>query len=221
MSGGKREYFVTIAYRAPKKKTKKTKGVQIVGKMAVWNQILDGFSVQSSSQLVLCLYAKRLSQKDLLIGMDQISVPVKSETNIPFVLSHGNDQPGQPTEPVTLYLSIAVSANRTSPTDFPKIPTEGDVPLAPPLLLSDHLLVQSSAPMPQDLADTSLVERARVDLDRADELNESINRSNAWEGAVRKIKWVMDTLSPVAELHPIAQMAYRVLSVIPEVHLFA
>ncbi|KAH9047713.1 hypothetical protein EDB84DRAFT_443721 [Lactarius hengduanensis] len=186
--------------------------------MAVWDQRLDGFFVQSSSQLVLCLYAKRLSQSDLLIGTHQITVPVKSETNISFVLSHGHGQAGQPTEPVTLYLSIAVLANRASPTDSPKIPTEGDEPPAPLLPLSDHLLVQSSAPVPQDPAETSLVKKARVDLDRADEVNESINRSNTWEGAVRKIKWVMDTLSPVAELHPIAQMAYRVLSVIPEVN---
>jgi hypothetical protein len=39
--GGKREYFVTIAYQATKRKTKKTKSVQIEGQTAVWNQTLD------------------------------------------------------------------------------------------------------------------------------------------------------------------------------------
>ena len=40
--GVKREYFVTIAYRAITKKTKKrTKSVQIEGQTAVWNQRLD------------------------------------------------------------------------------------------------------------------------------------------------------------------------------------
>ena len=39
--GGKREYFVTIAYQMTKKKTKKTKSVQIEGQTAVWNQTLD------------------------------------------------------------------------------------------------------------------------------------------------------------------------------------
>ena len=37
----KREYFVTLAYQATKKKTKKTKGVQVEGQTAVWNQMLD------------------------------------------------------------------------------------------------------------------------------------------------------------------------------------
>jgi hypothetical protein len=39
--GGKREYIVTIAYQTTKKKTKKTKSVQIEGQAAVWNQTLD------------------------------------------------------------------------------------------------------------------------------------------------------------------------------------
>jgi hypothetical protein len=42
--GGKREYFVTIAYQATtkkEKKTKKTKSVQSEGQTAVWNQTLD------------------------------------------------------------------------------------------------------------------------------------------------------------------------------------
>jgi len=40
--GVKREYFVTITYRATTKKTKKkTKGVQNEGQTAVWNQTLD------------------------------------------------------------------------------------------------------------------------------------------------------------------------------------
>jgi len=40
--GGKRDYFVTIAYQATTKKTKKrTKSVQIEGQTAVWNQRLD------------------------------------------------------------------------------------------------------------------------------------------------------------------------------------
>ncbi|KAH9052646.1 hypothetical protein EDB87DRAFT_1581588 [Lactarius vividus] len=62
---------------------------------------------------------------------------------------------------------------------------------------------------PQDRGEMSLVERARIDLDRADEVEKSIDQSKTWEGVVGKIKWVMDTLNPVAE------MAYKVLSVIP------
>ncbi len=121
-----------------------------------------------------------------------------------------------------LYLTITVSANKASPTSSPKIrdnspaeevpkptmvpdsrgPDQSTAP-EPPLPPLDHLPVQSSTPIPQDQAETSLVEKARIDLDRADEVDKSTDRSNTWEGAVGKIKWVMDALSPVAEVREI------------------
>lgn len=92
--------------------------------------------------------------------------------------------------------------------------------------------------MPQD--QTSLIKMAQTGLDHADEVGKSIDSSTTWEGVLGRIKWVMDTLSPVAgvrvilvfpflslteptpiQLHPIAKMAYGVLSVIPQVRLFA
>jgi hypothetical protein len=96
--GRKREYFVTIAYQATtnKSETKRTKGAQIEGQTVVWDQKLDAWwdfpifdpyfrlkflisFVQPSSHIILCLYAKRLRQRDLLIGADQITIPVESE----------------------------------------------------------------------------------------------------------------------------------------------
>jgi hypothetical protein len=79
--GRKREYFVTIAYQATtnKSETKRTKGAQIEGQTVVWDQKLDACFVQPSSHIILCLYAKRLRQRDLLIGADQITIPVESE----------------------------------------------------------------------------------------------------------------------------------------------
>ncbi|KAH9040717.1 hypothetical protein EDB85DRAFT_66772 [Lactarius pseudohatsudake] len=241
--GRKREFFVTIAYGATtktEKQTKKrTKSVHTDGQTAVWDQRLDPFFVHSSSHLILCLYAKRLTRGDVLIGTLEMAIP-ESENNISVALNDGNGQAGPSTPPVTLDLKISVSANGTSPSDPQTIPTERDetpaeeVPkptIAPnprgpdPSSASDHLLpppdhlpVQSNTDMPQDQGETSLVdsEKARVVLVRVDEVNKSIDRSNTWEGAVEKIKWVMDILSPVAGLHPIAQMAHKVLSVIPE-----
>ncbi|KAH8979003.1 hypothetical protein EDB92DRAFT_445415 [Lactarius akahatsu] len=244
--GRKRELFVTIAYGATTKKTKKqtekrTKTVHIDGQTAVWDQRLDPFFVQPSSQLTLCLYAKRLTQRDILIGIHQMVIPNESESNISVTLGDGTRQAGQSTPPVTLDLTITVSANGTSLNNLPEIPTKGDdtlteeVPSKPtkatasdsggpdrssaldyPLSPPDHIPAQSSSLMPQDQGETSIVEKARIDLVRADEVEKSIDRSKTWEGVVGKIKWVMDTLSPVAQLHPIAQMAHKVLSVIPE-----
>ncbi|KAF8265520.1 hypothetical protein EI94DRAFT_1831160 [Lactarius quietus] len=236
--GGKREYFVTIVYQATTKKakkTKKTKSVQIEGQTAVWNQTLDAFFVQPSSHLVLCLYAKRLTQRDLLIGTHEITIPAESEIDISFVLSHGNGQAGQSTQAVTLNLTISVSANRTSLSAHLNILNEGDdspaeeaptPAVAPdsmgpdqsvepehPLPEPDFLPVQSRTPVSQGQGD---IEKARTGLDRADEAKKLIDLSNTWEGVVGRIKWLMDTLSPVAELHPIAKMAYNVLSIIPQ-----
>jgi hypothetical protein len=72
--------------------------------------------------------------------------------------------------------------------------TEPEHPLRPP----DHLPVERVAPMPQDRGEMSLVKEAQIRLDRADEAKELIDRSNTWEGVVGRIKWVMNTLSPVA-----------------------
>ncbi|KAH8994777.1 hypothetical protein EDB83DRAFT_1022581 [Lactarius deliciosus] len=241
--GGKREYFVTITYGATMKKTKKqsktrTKSVQIDGQTAVWDQRLDASIVQPSSRLTLCLYAKRLTKSDLLIGVHEMVIPVESARNISVTLGDGNGQAGQSTAPVTLDFTITVSADGTSPSDPQMIPTKGDDtpaedvpqptmtpdprgpdPSSAPGHLShppDHLPVESSTLMPQDQGETSLVEKPQITLVRVDQVEESIDQSNTWEGAVGRIKWVMDALSPVTELHPIAQMAHKVLSVIPE-----
>ena len=127
---------------------------------------------------------------------------------------------GQSTQPVTLNLRVSVSTNRASTGAHPDIATEGDdnpteaVPTltvvpdsrAPdqstesnhPLPPPDHVPIQSTTAMPQDQGETSLTEKAQIGLDRADELEKSIDRSDTWEGVVGRIKWLMDTLGPVA-----------------------
>ena len=149
-----------------------------------------------------------------------------THVEISFVLSHGCGEAGQSMPPVTLRLAITVSANRTSLSDSPRIQTQGDdspaeevlrptvaldsrepdqstapeFPLSPP----DHFPVPSSTPIPQDQSETSLVEKARIGLDRAAQAEKSIDGSNTWQGVVKKIKWVMDTLSPVAGVRAIS-----------------
>ena len=98
-------------------------------------------------------------------------------------------------------------------------------------------LTITDAPIPEGQAKMSLTKRVLIALRRADEAKEPIDQKNKWKGAVRRIKWVMDTVSPIAEvrtilplldradfrsqLHPFAKMAYGLVSAIPEVHLFA
>jgi hypothetical protein len=113
-----------------------------------------------------------------------------------------------------------VSTNRASTSIPPSVPTEAvgnpaeevptptvaldsggpAQPIKPerPLPPTDLLPIQSGTSMPQDRGEISLVKDAQIGLDRADEVEKSIDRSDTWEGVVGRIKWLMDTLSPVA-----------------------
>ena len=112
------------------------------------------------------------------------------------------------------------------PNNPPEIPTKGDdtpveettdpsmVPdsggpiqsFAPePLLPSpDPLSVEAGTPMTHGLAKTSLTKEALIALRRADEAKKPIDRKNTWKAAVSRIKWVMDTVSPIAEVRAIS-----------------
>jgi hypothetical protein len=143
-----------------------------------------------------------------------------------FVLGHGEGQVGQSAQPVTLYLSITVSATSISAHIPQNIPTEvegtsaeeGHQPtttstdsrgpeqsmeLVHPLPPPDHLPVQGGTPMPQEQGEAPLVKEAQIGLDRVDEAKKLIDRSDTWEGVVGRIKWLMDTLSPVAGVRAI------------------
>jgi hypothetical protein len=130
-----------------------------------------------------------------------------------------------------LNLTIIVPANRTSPSVPQNTQTEGDDTPAPaeevpvsskapdsggadqftepehPLPPPDFLPVQSHTPIKQDQGD---IEKARIGLDRADEVTKLVDRPNAWEGVVGRIKWLMDTLSPVAEVRVIFVLPFVV-----------
>jgi hypothetical protein len=114
---------------------------------------------------------------------------------------------------VTLYVTVNITPMHNSP---PSIPTNDDVSPAEATLpgriqspTSEHLLplshhqpVETEITMPQSLEEVSLTSTKdpRSVLDQADEAMKRIGRSNTCEIAVRRIKWVMDTLSPIAEV---------------------
>ncbi len=68
----------------------------------------------------------------------------------------------------------------------------------------DLLSVKSGTPMPDGQAETSPTKKALIALRRADEAKKPIDRKNTWKGAVSRIKWVMDTVSPIAEVRAIS-----------------
>jgi len=117
---------------------------------------------------------------------------------------------------VTLFLTVNVSLNTTSHPgkrnlvgageamgpSMAQDSTRSTVPAGFETLSrpKDHLPGEITTPMPSAAdggAGMSLAENALRD---ANEAMTTINLSDAWEGALEKLKWVMDTVSPVAEV---------------------
>ncbi|KAH9022481.1 hypothetical protein EDB85DRAFT_2278179, partial [Lactarius pseudohatsudake] len=232
------KFFVTVTSQKTKKKTS---SVRTEGATVQWNENLDPLIVQPASRLVLRLYAERFARPDILIGRHEM-IPVESQTEFPFVLTNSDRKADQSIEPVMLYLTVIVSPNSTSsptvaanlrPTEVGDLPsgeatrpskaqvstnttrstvTTGSETLSPPTvhLPSDTNILPPAA---DRRAGMSPAENALHD---ADEAITTINLSNTLEGALERIKWVMDAVSSVAELHPYAKMAYGLLFAIPK-----
>ncbi|KAH8992358.1 hypothetical protein EDB92DRAFT_560619 [Lactarius akahatsu] len=221
--GRKRRFFVSVVNDAT---VMETKSVQIDGRTVQWDQTLGAFSAQRSSHLILRLYAKRSTSPNILIGSRTIPIPVVSQSEVALVLSNDGGEAGQSTQPVTLYLTITVTVLPNVPSESPVIPNNPSEIWGPihstvpdPLLPSPDPLSIETDTHGQDK--TSSTEKALVALRLVDEAKKPIDRKNRWKEAISRIKWVMDIVSPIAELSPFAKMAYGLVMAIPEVHLFA
>ena len=137
------------------------------------------------------------------------------------MLESGIGEASRSTPPVTLYITV----NITPPNLYngpPGIPTEDDnspaeeatilgriqfpTPEHPvTVTLSHHQPVDTGNTVAQSLEEVSptSTKDPGVALHRADEDMKQIDQSNTWERAVRRIKWVMDTLGPIAEVRVI------------------
>ena len=143
-----------------------------------------------------------------------------SRADIPCVLDNNVGGAARSTQPVTLYISVTVappnlynssSSIPTKAEDSPAvtIPEHVQFPVAEHVLpLSHHQSIAAGntiPAIPHSLEEKSPtgVESSRFPLHRADEAMKRIvpiDRSNTWEGAVVRIKWVMDMLGPIAEV---------------------
>ncbi len=124
-------------------------------------------------------------------------------------------------QPVTLYLTVSVSPNKTSNPGRHDLVGAGEA-MRPSTtqdsmkftstaaagfeILSyskDHLpgeITSSILPAADGSAGMSRTKNALLNAHRA---MTTINLSNTWEGALERIKWVMDTVGPVAEVRAI------------------
>ncbi|KAH9025280.1 hypothetical protein EDB85DRAFT_233138 [Lactarius pseudohatsudake] len=232
------KFFVTVTSQAIEKKTP---SVPAKRRTARWGESLGAFILQPSTPLILRLYAERFARRDILIGAHEM-IPAESQIDTPFVLTDGDGQGG---ESVTLYLTVIVSPNTNSdpilPTNAPIIrsttindspsreaeepsvaqestnPTRSTITTGPALAPPTNRLPSGKSTRIPPAADRRGVSPAVSALHGAGEAMATIDLSNKWEGTLERIKWVMDTVSPVAELHPYAKMAYGLLFAIPKV----
>jgi hypothetical protein len=90
-----------------------------------------------------------------------------------------------------------------SPAEDATIPGHIQLPTPEHILpLSHHQPVEAANNKPQEVSTTS-AKNPRLALKGADQAVKRMDLSNTWKGAVGRIKWVMDTLRPVAEVRVI------------------
>jgi hypothetical protein len=142
-----------------------------------------------------------------------------SRVDIPCILKNDGGEAARSTQPVKLYITINITPpnpykslqsipteDDDSPTEEATIPGRVQFPASEHLLpLSHHQPVETGSTMPQNREEMSptSTKTPRLALHWADKVMNRIvpiDRSNAWERAVGRIKWVMDTLSPIAEV---------------------
>ena len=149
-----------------------------------------------------------------------------SDVDLPVVLANIDRRARESKQQVTLHLNVIVSPITTS---YPVMPNEASnvqttkVSVSPLgeatasitqdsvnitrstgvtgsetlSALTDPLPSTSTSPVVDQRAVVPPVERA---LNIVDEAMATINLSDTWEGALGRVKWVMDTVSPVAEV---------------------
>ena len=174
-----------------------------------------------------------------------------SDVDVPFVLANGDIKAGQLNEPITLYLTFVVSPNTASSLVLPIDVTNLQSTKANASTVSEATSSTAQGPdggtlapaadrrpsTPIPLTSVQQVGMPHIEdtLQSAKEAMATISLSDTWGVVLERMKWVMDTLSPVAEvrydvlfpivggfercpqLSPYAKMAYGLLFAIPKV----
>jgi hypothetical protein len=152
-----------------------------------------------------------------------------SRADIPCVLENGVVEAARLTQPVTLYITVYITPPTLYNSPPPSIPTaDGSSPAeeAPisgriqppspehPLSLSHHQPVKAANNKPQRREEVSPASAndLRPALAQADQAMKRMDRLNTWQDAVGRVKWVMDTLGPIAEVRVIPLMSLAKLT---------
>ena len=139
-----------------------------------------------------------------------------SDVDVPFVLANGDIKAGRLNEPITLYLTFVVSPNTASSLALPIDVTNLQSTKANASTVSEATSSTAQGPDGGTLAPAAdhrpntpipltSVQRAEMPhiedtLQSAEEAMATITLSDTWGVVLERMKWVMDTLSSVAEV---------------------
>jgi hypothetical protein len=147
------------------------------------------------------------------LSFNQLNI---SRADIRCVLWNGAGGAARSALPVTLHIKVDITPPNLydsppsipiedvdSPAEESTIPRHVQLPTPEHILpLSHHQHVEAANNKPQEVSATS-AKNPRLALKRADQAVKGMDLSNTWQGAVGRIKWVMDTLGPIAEVRVI------------------
>ena len=153
------------------------------------------------------------------LSFNQLNI---SPADIPCVLENDVGEAVRSMQPVTLYITVNITPPNlcNSPSCIPTeddnssaeeatIPGRIQFPAPEHVLpLSHHQPVETGNTMPENREEVSptSTKNPHFALRRVDESMKRIvptDQPNSWERAVGRIKWVMDTLGPIAEVRVI------------------
>ena len=124
------------------------------------------------------------------ISFNQLNI-----SDIPCALKNDIEEAVRLTQPITLYVSVHI----TTPNLYnrpPSLPIEDNDPPAEEATIPGHI----QFPAPGHHSPLSHHRPVAIGNSVPQSREDPIDRSDMWERAVGRIKWVMDTLSPIAEV---------------------
>ena len=162
----------------------------------------------------------------------------RSDVDVPFALANGDIKAGQLIEPITLYLTFVVSntaspvlpidatnlqsteANALTPRESTNSMAQDPADVVRSTITTErgtftpptHNLNHPGTPMSSVADPRAYLPSTENALEIANKAMTAIKLSDTWEGALERIKWVMDTVSPVAEVSYSVYLCYPLLT---------
>ncbi|KAI0259344.1 hypothetical protein BC834DRAFT_638252 [Gloeopeniophorella convolvens] len=227
-----RKYYVTATDGL---RTEKTLAIRSTAQSVQWDKTLSGLTINSSSPLIVRVFARRTWLRDVRLGL--LTIPFETirssplqEFNIPFdsrnmtlVLSitlpeasqHATS--GDVSSPKTLRAPILSKGSDPGPPAGPIISSDDSDPADPMQVAERRLARAGEAVANLGNVQSFPLELAKVADEAPDQLQKAADLYDTWKEVLDNVKIVVDMVDKIAEIHPYAKMAWSILSCIPRV----